>query len=214
MAKKIIKHGFIPLEKSINCNSRPSGNVKSLSLQPVRKRGSLTGFTMIELMVTVLIASVVMLGIGGVIADAHKGFRQMYDRIHGDIVTDAYAARLKFDKMCRKARAGTAALNEDATAVLVLYYSAPNDTNDPYLPPDRYAIFYQSGTNLMLDTGTTATWTPDTTEIVAGNVTELQFSVPVDVKSVQMVMTLDEDQNPDDDSGYSITITCGSIMHN
>ena len=169
------------------------------------------GFTLIELMVTMLIASVVMLGIAGIMADAHRGYNQMYTRIHGAIVTDAYAARLRFDKICRRARVGTAALNADATAVLVLYYSVPNDTNDPYQEQDRYALFYQSGTNLMLDTGTydpnTGVTVPTGTETVAGNVTELQFSAPIDGKSVQMVLTL---SNAD----HSITVTCGSIMHN
>lgn len=170
-----------------------------------KKTRKQSGFTLIELMVTILIASIAMVGIGGVIADAHRGFRQMYERIHGDIVTDAYAARLRFDKICRMARAGTAALNADATAVQISYYSTPNTTGDADLPPDCNATFSLSGTNLVLNTGTG-------TETVARNVTELQFSAPVDGKSVQMVMTLDKDLNKDSD--YSITVTCGSIMHN
>jgi len=177
-----------------------------------------SGFTMVELMVTVLIASIIMVAISGVIADASKGYNQMYNRIHGDIINDAYVARLRFDKICRSARAGTAILNADATTLQVLYYSKPNNTNDPNLPPDRYAEFYLNNTNLMLDTGT---YNPNTgviaqtgTETVARNVvgSSLKFSAPVNEKSVQMVMTLDK--NPAINSDYSITVTCGSIMHN
>lgn len=163
-----------------------------------------SGFTLIEMMVTIVIVSIVMLAIAGVIADAHKGYSQMCDRIQGDIVTDAYAARLRFDKICRMARAGTAIVGTSPPTLRVSYYSVPNTTGDPDLSPDSNATFSLSGTNLVLNTGTG-------TETVARNVIELRFS-EVDDKSVQMVMTLDKDPgNPND---YSITVTCGSIMHN
>lgn len=185
-----------------------------------KRKTKKSGFTLIELMVTILIASIVLLGLANVIADAHRGYGKMYTRVHGNIVNDAYVARLRFDKICRQARAGSAALNADATAVQVLYYSTPNvngsaDGDDEL---NRYALFYQSGTDLMLETGTydpnTGNTTPTgTPETVAGNVMELQFSAP-DTRSVQMVMTL-KNQNPaNDDDRHSITVTCGAIMHN
>lgn len=166
-----------------------------------------SGFTLIEMMVTILLASIVFLGVAVVLADGIRGYKRTFTRIHGDIVNDAYVARLKFDKICRKASAGSAVVNADTTAVQVLYYSTPNISGDADLDPDSYATFYLNGTDLMLDTGTIAAGTPTTTEIVAGNVTELQFSAPFDGKSVQMVITLV-------DSDHAITVTCGSIMHN
>ena len=165
-----------------------------------------SGFTLIEMMVTMLIAGIVMLGLANVIADAHRGYGKMYTRIHGNIVNDAYIARLRFDKICRKAVGGIAALGPDAESLTVVYYSVPNTTEDPDLPPDMYAEFYLSNTDLLLATGAIGPNTVPTTETVAGNVTELQFSVP-DSRSVQMVMTLA-------DPNHSITITCGSIRHN
>ena len=80
-------------------------------------------------------------------------------------------------------------------------------------PPDSFAKFYKSGTNLLLETGPIGT-TDSTPEVLARNVAELEFSFsnPQDSKSVQMVMTLDKDTS--NASDYSITITCGSIMHN
>jgi len=183
-------------------------NIKMLSAMK-EKTLKKSGFTLIELMVTVLIASIVLLGIGSVIADATKGYRQMYDRIHGDIVNDAYVARLKFDKVCRMARAGTATVGTSPPTLTVLYYSTPNLTGGANLAPDSSATFSLSGTNLVLNTISGGV---NTTETVARNVTKLQFSEPIGGKSVQMVMTLDK--NPEINSDYSITVTCGSIMHN
>ena len=172
------------------------------------------GFTLVELMVTILISSIVLLGIGGVIADSHKGYNRMFTRIHGAIVNDAYFARLRFDKVCRQARAGSATVDASVPSLRVLYYSIPNYSSDPDQEPDSYATFFLDGTYpapLMLARGTydpnTEAYTQTSTETVAGNVTELQFSAPFDGKSVQMVMTLS-------DNNHSMTVTCGSIMHN
>jgi prepilin-type N-terminal cleavage/methylation domain-containing protein len=169
------------------------------------------GLTLVELMITVLIASIAIVGISGVIAGSHRDYRLMFERIHGDIVNDAYSARLRFDKICRKARAGTALIDTSIPSLEVLYYSSPNVNGSAYLDPDRYARFYLSGTNLMLETAPIG-GTDDAPELVARNVVELEFSAPDGGRSVQMVMTLDEDT--DDDSDYSLTITCGAIMHN
>jgi len=165
------------------------------------------GFSLIELMVTILIASIVLLGLANIMADAHRGYGKMYERIHGDVVNDAYVARLRFDKICRRARAGTAVVDTSVPSLQVLYYATPNMDGDADLPPDRYAEFYLSGTDLMLDTGITPGTPTAPPETVASNVIELQFSAPLDGKSVQMVMTLS-------DSDHSMTVTCGSIMHN
>lgn len=172
-----------------------------------------SGFTLVEMMVTILILTVVMLGLAGVMADSHKGYNRMYKRIHGDVVNDAYVARLRFDKVCRKARAGSADLgiDPDVPFLQILYYSTPNTNGPADLPPDRYAQFYLNGADLMLDTGTydpeTGVGPPTGTETVARNVTELKFSA-VGGKCCQMVMTLLKDGE------HSITVTCSSIMHN
>ena len=165
-----------------------------------------SGFTLIELMVTILLASVVFLGVAVVMADGIRGYRQMLTRVHGNLANDAYVARIKFDKICRKARANSATLDTSVPSLQVLYYSTPNTTGGADDPPDMYALFYLNGTSLMLDTGTVTAGTAATTETVANSVTELQFST-THSKSVQMVVTLNDNVN-------SITVTCGSIMHN
>ncbi len=174
------------------------------------------GFTLIELMVTVIIVAVAILGISGVIAGSHRDYAQMFKRVHGDISNDAYTSRLRFDRICRKARAGSAVIDTSIPSLTVLYYSSPNVNGSAILelsPPDSFAKFYKSGTNLLLETGPVGT-TDSTPEVLARNVAELEFSFsnPQDSKSVQMLMTLDKDTS--NASDYSITITCGSIMHN
>ena len=173
-----------------------------------------SGFTLIEMMVTILIAGIVILGLANVMADTYRSYRKMYERVHGNIANDAYVTRIRFDRICRKARAGSAFVDTSVPSLRVLYYATPNMTGYAGLPPDRYAEFYLNGTNLVLDTGTIAAGTRATTEIVARNVhaDTLQFSAPVDDKSVQMVMTLGK--IGDADSKYSTTVICGAIMHN
>ncbi len=174
------------------------------------------GFTLIELMVTAIIVAIAILGISGVIAGSHRDYAQMFKRVHGQISNDAYTTRLRFDKICRKARFGSAVIDTSVPSLEVLYYSSPNVNGSPLLelsPPDSYAKFYLSGNQLLLETGLIDT-TDSTPEVLASNVSDLEFSYsnPNDSKSVQMVMTLDKDTSNSYD--YSITITCGSIMHN
>lgn len=177
----------------------------------MEKKNEITkpGFSLIEMVVTVLIAGIVILGIAAVMADAHRGYRKMYERIHGNIVNDAYAARLKFDSVCRKS--SRYHIGYAPQEVIVLLYS--NNLN-PGADPDKYARFYPEDdsypTNLILDTGTydpntgaiTPTGDPET---VAQNVEELKFSL--DGKSVQMTLTLDDDE-------HGLTVVCSSIRHN
>lgn len=169
-----------------------------------------SGFTLMELMVTILIASFVFMGVAIVIADGVRGFKRMNLRVHGDVVNDAYFARLIFDKTCRQARAGSAELNKISTPSLrVLYYSVtPSATEEP----DRYAEFYlnDNSKTLFLEKGSYDPNSGSTNYIsttkVARNVEELNFT-EMHYKSVQMVMTL---KNED----HSMTIICGSVLHN
>ncbi len=177
-----------------------------------------SGFTLIELMVTILIASFVFLGVAMVLADSVRGFKQMQTRVHGAIVNDAYFARLRFDSVCRKASKVYGHIVYDAATpqeVTVFWYS--DNINPEALGLNKYAKFYLSGTNFMLDQGpatynstdesVTASATVDSTMTVAANVTELKFSV--DGTSVQMTLTLF-----DNNLQQGLTVVCSSIRHN
>ena len=174
-------------------------------MKPNRMAGR-RGFTLIELMVTILIASIVVLGVASVMADAHRGYNRMYQRIHGNVITEAYTARMRFDAICRKASSGGVSLDTSIPMLEVYYYSVPNVHGDADLLPDLYAQFYLNGTSLMLARGDIVSGAVIATEVLATNVTELKFSADSG-RSVQMVMTLDDGRD-------SITVTCGSMRHN
>ena len=171
------------------------------------------GVTLIELMVVVIIVGIAIIGVSGVIAGSHRDYSIMFKRVHGQITNDAYSARLKFDKICRQAAAGSAVIDTSVPSLEVLYYSSPNVNGNAYAKPDSFAKFYLSGTDLLLERELIGN-TDSIPEVLASNVAELKFSFsePQDSKNVQMVMTLDKDTSNDND--YSMTITCGSIMHN
>jgi prepilin-type N-terminal cleavage/methylation domain-containing protein len=164
------------------------------------------GVTLLELLVTMAIASIVMLGASAIIVDAHYGWSTMYQRIHGDVMSDAYFASTRFDAMCRKADGGTVRIETAPPLLEVYYYSVPNVGNVYDLSPDLFVQFYLNGTELIQDIGDIATSTVTSSEVIASDVTELKFSASGG-KGVQMLLTLNNGEE-------SITVTCGSIRHN
>jgi prepilin-type N-terminal cleavage/methylation domain-containing protein len=164
------------------------------------------GVSMMELVVAILISSIVLLGAAVIIVDAHRGWNSLYQRIHGDVLNDAYYARMRFDSMCRKADGGIVRLEADVPLLELYYYSVPNVGSDPYLSPDLFVQFYLNGTELIQDSGDIATSTVTSSEVIARDVTELKFSADGG-RGAQMLLTLNNGQE-------SITVTCGSIRHN
>jgi len=164
------------------------------------------GVTLIEVMVTILIASIVMVGAAVIIVDAHRGWNGMYQRIHGDILNDSYFASMRFDTMCRKADGGSVRIEADVPLLEVQYYSVPNVGSVYDLPPDLFVQFYLNGTELIQDSGDIATSTVTSSEVIASDVTELKFSASGG-RGVQMLLTLNNGIE-------AITVTCGSISHN
>jgi prepilin-type N-terminal cleavage/methylation domain-containing protein len=160
------------------------------------------GLTLVEMMVAILIASIVVLGMGAVLADAHKGYNKMYDRINSPVVQDAYAAKAIFDRIVRKASA-TIDPVMGTMSVKVYYYSAAGVGD-----PDRYAEFYVDGNDLKLDEGT-HTSTSDTmssTMVIAGNVQDDSEFFQKGA-CVQMILHLNNGKE-------DLVITCSSIRHN
>ena len=164
------------------------------------------GVSLLELMVTILLASIVMVGASVIIVDAHRGWNSMYQRINGDILNDSYFASTRFEAMCRKADGGTVRMETAPPLLEVYYYSVPNVSTVYDLSPDMFVQFYLNGTELIQDSGDIATSTVTSSEVIARDVTELMFSVSGG-KGVQMLLTLNNGEE-------SITVTCGSIRHN
>ncbi len=172
-----------------------------------------SGFTLIELMVTILISVMVFGGIGLVIADSHRGWNKMYNRNNTGVVPDSYVAGKAFDHICRRAYSLVVVLGGSSDTLTVFYYANPAalPPEKPEPLPDSYARFYLSGTNLMVDYGSLVPNTfnlqspPASTQKLAEKISSVRFSVPERGPAcTQMMLTLDN----------AMTITYSSIRHN
>lgn len=141
------------------------------------------GLTLIEMTVAMAASSILLLAVTGVLAGNHKQWNQTYDRVTGEVVTDAYVTRQTFDRIVRQASAywcdpmyGAAG----PSITLQLYTSMQNLATTPAL--NRYARFSVSGTDLVLEQGplagsgsTGVPGTPDSVQVLAHHVTMAKF---------------------------------------
>jgi len=166
------------------------------------KMKKIAGFTIIELMITATTLFIILLGIGVALVDSQRGYHRMYDRVHGAVATDSYAAKAVFDKVIRRSSRKRYVLGTGNLAVF--YYSAPSS---PSL--DRYANFRTEAGNLYVDYGLVdSDGTPlnaSNTVLVARNVLAASFSV--DGACVKMVLKLD-------DGKEKVTVACSALRHN
>lgn len=172
------------------------------------------GFTLIELLVTMIMAVIVVLGIGTVIADSHRGLNKMYNRVFGSVATDCYMARKAFDAVARQATIKRYDFVSD-TELYLYYYSNPQ--NLTITDPDSYARFYVNNNQLLIDYGTIPAGKWDSfaisdlsksyTAALADNVTAANFSPLTAGPGVQMVVTLDNGQE-------FLAAMCSPVIHN
>lgn len=164
------------------------------------------GITMVELMMTILISTIVVVGIGVAMVDGQKSYSLMSERTQGDVVTDAYVAKATFSRICRKASIMRCLpLIGDMGSFAEVYYY--NDSNS--LSPDRYAAFRVNGGSLLADYGTYVSSTKNktllATQTLARNVNSAQFAV----QGSSVIMTLSLLKG-----NQAITLTCSSVRHN
>jgi prepilin-type N-terminal cleavage/methylation domain-containing protein len=192
------------------------------------KNNNRMGFTLIELMITILAAAILMLGITGILAAGHKNFRTMFRRTSQGVVPDAYVARRAFDTFVRKASIKRYDPSDaDITPsnyLYVYYYSNPQILIME--EPDCYAHFYLNGTQLMLELGTVtgnfgaypglpSLSSPTTTLILAKDVASVNFKVFM--YSVKMSLILDNENIPGSTNKLEtlrMTVTSTAILHN
>ncbi len=162
-------------------------------------------FTLVELMVTITLSTIVILGMGVILVDNQKGWSMMYDRTFSDVVTDAYIARDVFVKVVRKSSMKVSAVGSAGEFIQVYYYQNPAATI-----PDRYAKFYVSSGSLLVDYGDLEPGTWNTLSVLstmtlARNVDSVKFDVTG--TSVQMVLSLNNNKE-------AMTISCSAVRHN
>ena len=160
-------------------------------------------FTLMELIITIALSTIVILGMGVILVDNQKGWSTMYDRTFSDVVTDAYIARDVFVKVGRKSSMKASAT--DGEFIQVYYYQDPAVTI-----PDRYAKFYVSSGSLLvdygdLDPGTWNTLSVLSTMTLARNVDSVKFDVTG--TSVRMVLSLNNNKE-------AMTTICSAVRHN
>ncbi|MDO8336409.1 MAG: prepilin-type N-terminal cleavage/methylation domain-containing protein [Candidatus Saccharibacteria bacterium] len=177
------------------------------------------GFTMVELMVTILIAMLVFAGIGVAIVDSIKSFPKMYERTTGNydgsggagIIPDSYVAKAAFDRICRRASIKKFLPDTADTTpsdwIEVYYY---NDVNSPSL--DRYARLWVDGNDLKVDhgtyvesTGSTSFTSTETLAITVDTGNLPKFAVQA--ASVTMALSLKK-------GNQAMTVTSTAVRHN
>ncbi len=163
------------------------------------------GLTLIELVTAIVISTLVVIGLGSVLADNQRGWQMMYNRAYSDVVADAYTTRISFDRIVRKSSAQRYKLDLAGQYVEIYYYQSSSSTE-----PDRFARFYTSGGQLLvdfgdLDPGTFDVLSTTSTQTLANNVTSAVFSVSG--RNIQMVLNLDN-------GSETIMMTCSAIRYN
>jgi hypothetical protein len=195
----------------------------------IGKCKSRRGLTLIELMVASLAAVVLILGIGAILVHGHLGYHRLFRRVNSDVVRNAYEARLTFDRIVRKSDSGHAHII-GVSELYVYYYSAPSVPElVALIRPNRYARFYESGGQLLLDRGIVPDGTdmdlldpttlgPTSTQTLADDVVSCEFT-PVGLgAAIRMILTLDSETDPEPGltqlETSMTTISTTAIRHN
>ena len=178
-----------------------------------------SGTTLIELMVVLLAAIVLVIGISGMLAAGHIGYNNMFARATSEVVRNSYETRSIFDRIVRKS-VYEAHYQTSPSNITVYYFSDPGNPATLGNYPDRYATFYLSGTNLMLQQGEVTGWPPSSPPIsggykIASNVTFAEFTVQG--ASICMSLTIDDKDDPTVKSKLrkvKIEVTTTAFRHN
>lgn len=158
-----------------------------------------SGFTLIELMVTLMISAIILSAIGVMVADSSSWFSDSYSKINSQPAVESLLARKTFERIIRQASSMGCWVSPNETAVEINYYSSPAG------PIDSYAQFYTSGTDLMLEKGSLSPRTPTSMKTICKNISACTFKSTG--SAVQMILVLDDGKN----KYGSLT---SAIMHN
>ncbi len=174
------------------------------------------GVTLVELMITVLIATIVMLRLGIMLVDMQRGWSRLYDRTYESVAADAYVSRRIFDRHVRKATIQRHAIGGiynamEGSSLEVYYYGSATSS-----VPGTFARFYVDGGGILrVETGS-YNWNAEdwpvpgsgsavTDEILASKVSDVQFIHAGNV--IKMVLYLDSGRE-------DIVITSSAVRHN
>jgi len=164
------------------------------------------GISLMELLVSMVIAMIILLGVGGVLVHQQIAWNRMYGRVYEGLITDGYVSKRVFDAVVRKSSlsARSPQVGAGGGDLNVYYYS------DWSLDaPDRYGRFYTLGSELLIDYGEIdsdgSLLGANRTERLADDVSSVGFSVIG--PCVGMVLGMDDGRN-------NITVVCSATRHN
>lgn len=144
----------------------------------------LRGFTLVELMITMVVMVIVASAIGVVLIDNQRGWSNMYGRINSDVTTDGYVARKKFDAAVRNSSSEKISVDPAGTWIELYYYASGAST-----VVDRYVRFYEADGDLNIEYGTLNPKVTLSVATVCSNVSACTFKQAG--RSAQMILTLD-----------------------
>ena len=163
-----------------------------------------SGVSLIELVVTMVIAFIIMVGVGGVLVHQQIAWNEMYSRVHEGLIADGYVSRGSFEGVVRKSSLSVRSPEIGVGGDLNVFYYADWVS----IEPDRYARFYNSDGVLFVEYGVLdsdgSLLDAVRRERLADDVSSLGFSVIG--PCVEMVMDLD-------DGMYDMTVVSSAIRH-
>ena len=162
-------------------------------------------------MMTLILASIMILALGTVLVDNQKGWLKMFSRTFSDVVVDGYVTQNTFFTIVRKSSIAVyeyeLSVDETQIVAVEVYYYSDTGTTDI----DRYARFYISGSTLSVDEGiidtTVVPWVKETpvTTVLARNVASGYFDI--NGSSIQLVLNLDNGRE-------DMKVICSAVRHN
>jgi len=153
--------------------------------QPAVQRHRL-GFTLIEMAVSMLAGSVLILVTGAFLADYQRAFNDTYDYAYSSAQEADMAARTVFYQTVRQAAStGAASVASDGSWLEVQYYTQPESSS-----LDRSARFYLSEQDLLLERTDPDTGQSLSVQTVCGTVSSVRFALTGN--SARMFLELDD----------------------
>ena len=159
-----------------------------------------SGMTLIEVLVAIMLGLIVMLGMGILFVDAHRGWLQAFEYVYGDVPSDAHVVDITFDRTIRQSSQRSATVDPAGQWLEVHYCDSEASTE-----LDRYAMFYLIGTDLKVERGVLLPRSAIGTEVLAENVSSVTFALLG--AQAQMRMELDNGR-------VQTMMTSSAMMHN
>jgi len=164
------------------------------------RRHSRSGLTLIELMVTMLLCSILLISLSIIMLESQRGWRRAYNQIHGGQASDAMVAKTTFEIIVRKATRLQYQIDAPDD-MRVFYYS--DWFNAPQL--DRYSRFYCQDGSLYVEHGQLGNMNSPSTVLLATDVSQAVFRAWPG--ALQMILTINNSPKP-------LTVAATAVMHN